>query len=85
MSTLLLKTIHKIVSFPCVYDISQNLIGAKINRDILRKELGALTPSGDALDVGGGTGLNRPLIPHNWNYCCLDSDSKKTFMPFASK
>jgi hypothetical protein len=29
LSTLLLKTIHKFVSFPCIYDRNQNLIGAK--------------------------------------------------------
>jgi SAM-dependent methyltransferase len=29
------------------------------------------------LDVGGGTGLNRPYLPIGWKYFCLDPDPQK--------
>lgn len=31
------------------------------------------------LDVGGGTGLLRPLFPNEWKYCCLDPDPQKLY------
>lgn len=69
--------IHKLVAIPAVYDFSQWLAGASISRKIILKEYASLPPTGRALDVGGGTGLSRPLLPHQWSYCCLDPDPKK--------
>lgn len=39
--------------------------------------MSSLSAIGSVLDVGGGTGLLRPLLPSSWNYTCLDSDSRK--------
>lgn len=73
----MLNLVHKIVSTPFFYDISQKLAGGPITQSILRKELLSRAQQGAALDVGGGTGLMRPLLPKSWNYTCLDNDKKK--------
>jgi SAM-dependent methyltransferase len=69
--------LHKVVAVPAVYDFSQWLAGASINRRIMMEEYSALPPTGRALDIGGGTGLSRPLLPGQWSYCCLDPDPQK--------
>lgn len=69
--------LHRIISFPAVYDFSQWLAGASISRKIILQEFASLPPTGRALDVGGGTGLSRPLLPERWTYCCLDADPQK--------
>jgi len=71
------EIIHKIVSYPLVYDLCQSLAGAIRNREILREEFSALPPEGKVVDVGGGTGLSRPLLPKSWSYYCLDPDPQK--------
>lgn len=71
------KLLHAIVAIPPVYDFTQWLAGASIGRKIILKEYASLPPTGRALDVGGGTGLSRPLLPEQWNYCCLDPDPQK--------
>jgi len=53
------------------------MAGASISRRIIIEEYASLPPTGRALDVGGGTGLSRPLLPEKWNYCCLDPDPQK--------
>jgi len=74
---LIMSWIHKIVENPSIYDLSQKLAGGKISQAILRQELSSLPKTGSALDVGGGTGLMRSLLPANWEYTCLDSDPRK--------
>ena len=74
---MLLNVIHKIVSYPKLYDISQWCAGVSFNREIIRKEFAELQLSGCILDVGGGTGLSRTLIPAKWKYFCLDPDPQK--------
>jgi SAM-dependent methyltransferase len=74
---MLLNIIHKIVSYPKLYDISQWIAGVNFNREIIREEFAALQLSGCILDVGGGTGLSRALIPAKWKYFCLDPDPQK--------
>jgi len=39
--------------------------------------MSSLSAIGSVLDVGGGTGLLRPLLPSSWNYTCLDCDTQK--------
>ena len=69
--------IHHLVSLPAIYDLSQKLAGGKISQAILRQELSSLPKIGSALDVGGGTGLMRFLLPANWEYTCFDNDPQK--------
>jgi SAM-dependent methyltransferase len=69
--------LHRFVAIPAVYDFSQWMAGASICRKIMLEEYASLPSSGHALDVGGGTGLSRPLLPEKWSYCCLDPDPQK--------
>lgn len=73
----MIRLLHELVSIPVVYDISQKLAGGKLTQEILRQELWSLPEKGSALDVGGGTGRLRPLMPPRWRYTCLDTDPKK--------
>jgi SAM-dependent methyltransferase len=74
---MLLNIIHKIVSYPQLYNISQWIAGVNFNREVIRKEFAELQLSGCIIDVGGGTGLSRTLIPAKWKYFCLDPDPQK--------
>lgn len=69
--------VHKLVSAPAIYDISQKLAGGDITKALLKKEFLTLPKTGSALDVGGGTGFMRSLVPTNWKYTCLDNDPQK--------
>jgi ubiquinone/menaquinone biosynthesis C-methylase UbiE len=69
--------IHHLVSLPAIYDLSQKLAGGDFSQAVLKKELSILPKTGSALDVGGGTGLIRPLLPNTWKYTCLDCDPQK--------
>ncbi len=71
------ELLHKLVAIPAVYDFSQWLAGASVGRRVFREEFAKLPPHGRVLDVGGGTGLMRPLLPEAWSYCCLDPDPQK--------
>lgn len=53
------------------------MAGASVTQGILRKEFARLPLAGSALDVGGGTGLLRPLLPPVWKYTCVDIDLQK--------
>ncbi len=70
--------LHAIVSVPWVYDRVQWLAGAATVRSRMMRHLATLdlVPA-LALDVGGGTGLNRVLLPRTWSYVCLDNDLLK--------
>jgi SAM-dependent methyltransferase len=74
---LILSLIHKLVAVPWIYDLSQWLAGASKSRKVFREEFAALPATGCVLDVGGGTGLSRPLLPMGWKYFCLDPDPQK--------
>lgn len=69
--------VPKLVSVPAFYDLCQKMAGGFITQPILKKEFASLSNSGRVLDVGGGTGIIRPLIPNAWNYTCLDNDFRK--------
>jgi ubiquinone/menaquinone biosynthesis C-methylase UbiE len=69
--------LHKFVAIPAIYDFCQWLAGASVSRRVFREEFAKLSSHGRALDVGGGTGLLRPLLPEAWAYCCLDPDPQK--------
>lgn len=69
--------LHKFVSIPAIYDLTQKLAGGNISKVILQQEFFSMPKTGSALDVGGGTGLMRSLLPANWEYTCLDNDPQK--------
>ena len=73
----MISLIHKIVAVPWIYDLSQWLAGAYTSRKIFREEFAVLQATGCVLDVGGGTGLSRPLLPMGWKFFCLDLDPQK--------
>jgi SAM-dependent methyltransferase len=68
--------LHKFVAVPAIYDFCQWLAGASVSQQVISEEFAKLPSHGSVLDVGGGTGLTRPLLPA-WNYCCLDPDRQK--------
>jgi ubiquinone/menaquinone biosynthesis C-methylase UbiE len=72
-----LRLAHKIVSIPIFYNLSQKIAGGNITDEILTQELSTLPKEGSALDVGGGTGRMRNLLPIQWRYTCLDNDPQK--------
>lgn len=73
MKTLL----HRLVAQPVIYDLAQKIAGAGKCSDILREELVLNGGVGRVLDIGGGTGLHRPLWPADCEFCCLDPDPLK--------
>jgi len=73
----MISLVHKIVSIPAIYDLSQKLAGGNVDHAILNQELSSLPKKGSVLDVGGGTGLMRAYFPKSWDYTCLDIDKKK--------
>jgi SAM-dependent methyltransferase len=73
----MISLIHKLVAIPWFYDLSQWLAGASQNRKVFREEFSPLPEKGCVLDVGGGTGLSRLLLPMGWKYFCLDPDPQK--------
>lgn len=73
----MLKLLHRIVANPLVYDFSQKLAGEFFSHSLLKKEFAAMKKMESVLDVGGGTGGIRQLIPSDWNYTCLDLDPLK--------
>jgi ubiquinone/menaquinone biosynthesis C-methylase UbiE len=72
-----LALLHGLVAIPAIYDFVQWLGGAAISNRILREEFGRLPAAAVALDVGGGTGRLRPLLPPAWKYTCADLDPQK--------
>ena len=74
---MVLACLHKLVSNPFVYDLSQKMAGFDKTTKLFKEEFSLLPREGTVLDVGGGTGLMRPLFAPQWKYCCLDSDPQK--------
>lgn len=61
---------------PKLYDLVQTALGVRRTFARLSPRLSAMRDS-LVLDVGGGTGLYRPLLPATARYICLDSDPLK--------
>lgn len=74
---MLRRVLHRLVAQPQVYDAVQRLAGA----DQIARRLAARLPRRDqqtrVLDLGGGTGISRPLWPGDCPYICLDLDMQK--------
>jgi len=66
----------KIVAQPRIYDAVQRAFGLEVTRRRLIPLL-ALASGGRVLDVGGGTGLFRPVVPASARYFVLDIDPLK--------
>jgi len=79
--------LNKIAEIPFVYDFIQWVFGRQIIDNILEKAYEKMNISPDAriLDLGGGTGLNRPLVKNINKYICLDLDFKKLRKSQAKK
>lgn len=74
---MLKSTLHRIVAIPRVYDLIQIATGSRISRSKLARQLTLDDPHALVVDVGGGTGLNRALLPPQTHYICLDNDPVK--------
>ena len=75
MPGALLRTVHKAASVGWVYDLIQILAGVPF----LESRLAALLSDarGRVLDLGGGTGTLRGLLPPECSYTCLDNEMPK--------
>jgi SAM-dependent methyltransferase len=68
--------LHRLVARPAVYDLLQNLLGARKSLEKLRRllvDVGATT----VLDVGAGTGNGLRVLPIQARYLWLDNDPQK--------
>ena len=70
-----LKAIHKVASVGWVYDSIQTLAGARIFEARLQRRLSDCR--GRVLDLGGGTGTMKGLLPRACTYTCLDNEMPK--------
>ena len=61
---------------PRLYDAVQVALGLRLAYERLAPHLTGLEGS-TVLDVGGGTGLYRSLLPRSARYICLDNDVRK--------
>lgn len=74
---MLAEIFHRVVAYPKVYDVVQNLAGtAELDRRV-GATVGALPGRPVILDVGGGTGLPTSLWPVGAMYLCVDIDQVK--------
>jgi SAM-dependent methyltransferase len=66
-----------VVAQPAVYDAVQAMAGTSLLDDRLAPHLASLQPGALIVDVGGGTGLPRSLLPDDSRYLCVDADLVK--------
>jgi ubiquinone/menaquinone biosynthesis C-methylase UbiE len=74
---VLTNVLHWLVKHPAVYDAAMVAVGARQVEQVLREQFARLALSGVVLDVGGGTGAWRPLLPAEITHICLDLDPLK--------
>jgi len=73
----MISLLHKLAAYPAIHDLTQWLAGSTLSEGILRNEFAGLPVGTTLLDVGGGTGRLRPLVPTTWKYTCVDLDPQK--------
>ena len=69
------RFLHRLSEYPGVYDALQILAGRPIVAAALRRWLRGV--DGTVLDVGGGTGQLKTLLPRHARHFCLDVDRRK--------
>lgn len=74
---MLKRVLHSIVARPMVYDLVQFLAGASVMRKRMAAAVARLGRVERVLDVGGGTGAGREVIPPGTAYVCVDIDPLK--------
>ncbi len=67
----------RLAANPALYDLVQWLAGSKRVDAWLRQRLPRLAAGSIVLDLGGGTGAARSLLPPSCRYICLDPDRSK--------
>jgi ubiquinone/menaquinone biosynthesis C-methylase UbiE len=72
---MLNRALHRIASHPRVYDALQVLAGRGLVAAELRKWLA--NARGLVIDVGGGTGGVKSLLPSSVHHVCVDADQMK--------
>jgi len=73
----MLRLIHRIVSNPWIYDLSQVIAGRRTTRRALAACLPTARRDQFVLDLGGGTGAYRMLWPEDGQFICLDLEMPK--------
>lgn len=81
---MLTRILHSIVARPRVYDLVQFLAGASVIRRRMAARVTGLGKISLLVDVGGGTGAGREVVPPGVPYLCLDIDPVK-ICGFAAK
>jgi ubiquinone/menaquinone biosynthesis C-methylase UbiE len=66
------QALHRIANYPGGYDVLQWLAGRSLNAKIIRKWLA--NERGLLVDVGGGTGTLKTLLPAAVRHVCIDPD-----------
>ncbi len=74
---MLTKTLHALVAHPWVYEQVRLLVGARRIDRRLAHHIETLPLGSLVLDLGGGTGVLRRLLPMTCTYVCLDTDVLK--------
>jgi len=76
-NTFITNLAHRIVAIPWVYDLVQFLAGAPILIRRLTPVVRRLDRPAVIVDLGGGTGMFRPVCDPASKYICLDTDIEK--------
>lgn len=71
------NVLHRIVANPRVYDLVQWAVGGKIVDEHIRRVMQTIASPHAVIDIGGGTGTMRELLPADCLYICLDIDPQK--------
>lgn len=67
--------LHRLAAHPRVYDAIQFATGAPVVAGIMRRWLA--DARGLVIDIGGGTGRIKTLLPSNTRHVCIDVDEMK--------
>jgi SAM-dependent methyltransferase len=68
---------HRVAARPWWYEQLQTVAGARKVRERVAELCGSAVSPLRILDLGGGTGAIRPLLPGEWQYTCLDLEMPK--------
>ncbi len=69
--------LHTAMANPRVYDAVQRAVGANALRQRIREVLPRMPDGAVVVDIGGGTGAMREVVPPESRYVCLDCDPLK--------